>query len=113
MDPQPPSFNKYPAPSESLPLFMSSSSDEPTDNPPSAHCRASYTIRRSVRALPRTAQAVLTRIHEEEVARNFKGQGNEYFRQSDAGRHSDLTHRESRLSRMTRGSGAVDESHGV
>ena len=35
MDPQATSFNKHPAPSdsESLPLFMSSPSDEPTDSP--------------------------------------------------------------------------------
>jgi hypothetical protein len=80
MTPQLPSSNKHPALSESLPLFMSPPSEEPTDNPAlSALQNFVHDGTPDGRALPRTAQAVLTRIHEEEVRAELQGARKQVF----------------------------------
>jgi hypothetical protein len=89
-----PPFNEHPAPSESLPLFMSSPSDEPTENPALSALQSlvldgAPDDRFVPFRVPRKRGS--TRIHEEEVAQNFKEQGNEIFRGKRYGRHSDLT----------------------
>ncbi|KAN0140231.1 hypothetical protein V8E53_002127 [Lactarius tabidus] len=61
--PQPPSFDEHLSSLDSLPLFMNSLPDEPTDNA--------------------ALSALQSLIHEgtpDEIAENFKEQGNEYFR---------------------------------